>query len=112
MAKIPVTNTTAMPIYVGAAMIPAGETRHFDEQDVPAHLRPVAEPVAEAVPADPLLEILAGSVASIAAALADLNDTDLARLEQAEHDGKARKGVLVAMAEARLQRAAMDGTDA
>lgn len=112
MAKIPVSNTTAMPIYVGAAMIPAGETRHFDEEDVPAHLRPVPEAIEPAAPTDPLLELLEGNVASITAALTELSDADLARLEQAEHDGKARKGVLVAISEVRLQRAAMDGSDA
>ena len=52
--KVSVPNNTAMPIYVGSIMIPAGETRVFNEDEVPAHLRPPAEaPVIETPPAAP-----------------------------------------------------------
>lgn len=51
--KVSVSNSTAMPIYVGSIMIPAGETRVFNEDEVPAHLRPPAEaPVVEPPAAD------------------------------------------------------------
>ena len=108
--KIPVSNTSAMPIYVGAAMIPPGETRHFDEQDVPHHLRPA--PVAEAAPqapADPLAELLKGNVAAVVAALPDLTDADVERLGELEQAGQARKGVLSAVAEELLVRAEAAG---
>lgn len=108
--KIPVHNPTAMPIYVGAAMIPPGETRHFDEQDVPLHLRPApVEAAPVAAPADPLAELLKGNVASVVAALADLPLADLERLGELERAGQARKGVLSAVAEELLVRAEAAG---
>lgn len=108
--KIPVSNNTAMPIYVGAAMIPPGETRHFDEQDVPHHLRPApVEAAPVAAPADPLAELLKGNVAAVVAALADLPDADVERLGELEQAGQARKGVLSAVAEELLVRAEAAG---
>ena len=104
--KIPVSNSTAMPIYVGAAMIPPGETRHFDEQDVPPHLRPAQEVAAEPeAPADPLAELLKGNVASVVAALPGLSVSDVERLGDMEQADLGRKGVLGAIAEQLMIRA-------
>ena len=108
--KIPVSNNSAMPIYVGAAMVPPGETRHFDEQDVPHHLRPAPVEAAKVeAPADPLAELLKGNVAAVVAALPDLADADVERLGELEQAGQARKGVLSAVAEALLVRAEAAG---
>lgn len=109
--KIPVRNNSAMPIYVGAAMVPPGETRHFDKQDVPHHLRPVeqVEAVVEA-PADPLAELLKGNVKEVVAALAGLSIADIERLGDLEQQGHARKGVLNAIADIQLNHAAQADT--
>lgn len=40
MKRIMVHNPTGCPIYVGASMVPAGESRDFPEDQVPEHLRP------------------------------------------------------------------------
>ncbi len=105
--KIPVNNDTAMPIYVAGQMIPPGETRHFDPDQVPPHLRPKApEPEPEA-PSDSLAELLDHSVKDIVAQIPALSDADLERLgdlEQAK-GGEARKTLLGAIAEAQLDRA-------
>lgn len=106
--KIPVSNTTAMPIYVAGLMIPPGETRHFDAAQVPAEYRPVLPPVVAAAPPDPLDDLLGHSVKDVVARLPELSDTDLERLgdlEQAKGDD-ARKTLLGAIAEAMLERSA------
>jgi len=104
--KIPVTNNTAMSIYVGSAMIPAGETRHFEEHEVPHHLRPKAEAAAVEQPVeDPLGEMLKGNVGSVVALLPGMTDADIEKLGELEQAGLARKGVLSAIAEIQLSRA-------
>ena len=105
--KIPVHNNTAMPMYVGAAMIPPGETRHFDVDHVPPELRPVkAAPIVEPPP-DDLAVLLESNVKDIVALLPAASDADLERLgdlEQAKGDA-ARKTLLAAIAEENLRRA-------
>jgi hypothetical protein len=118
--KIPVKNTTKMPIYVGATMIAAGETRHFEEQDVPLHLRPAAaQPAAPEPAADPLQVLVTESTAAeVIEALPDLTTEDLERLgdlEQARmHNEKPapRKSVLSAISETLLKRAEAGDTSA
>ncbi len=114
--KIPVTNTTAMPIYVGATMIPPGEIRHFDESDVPHHLRPapVAPQAPEPAP-DPLQVLVNEKTADEAiAALPGLSIEDLERLGELEQarvlkDKPApRKSVLSAISDTLLERAAAE----
>ena len=105
--KIPVHNPGAMPIYVAGLMIPPGETRHFNLDQVPDHLRPAAaEPEPEA-PGDPLAELIKGTVKEVSAAIPGLSDEDLSRLGDLEQGegGAARKGVLSAIAEEILKRA-------
>lgn len=109
--KIPVHNPSAMPIYVHGAMILPGETRHFDEQDVPTHLRP--KPVAEAEPeqAPPCLmaQLRALGVKDCIEAFPDLADDDLAELEALENaEATPRKTLIAAIAEEKLKRAAAD----
>lgn len=106
--KVSVTNSNAMPIYVGAQMIPAGETRHFDEDQVPENLRPVPEEAAPiAAPLDGMQALSEGKVSDITAALPSLSDADLERLgeiEQTKGDA-ARKTLLSAIAEETIKRA-------
>lgn len=107
MALIPIKNESALDIYVGCTMIPAGETRHVEEWMVPAHLQPKpAEPEAPRPPADPIAELRAKTVKDIAAALPGLTVEQLKALEDAEvATGKdARKTVLGAIAQERLLR--------
>jgi hypothetical protein len=108
----PVTNRTAMPIYVGSTMIPAGETRHFPDDQVPEHLRPVAPadaaaPVVttDAPPTDPMAVLLEGTVEDVTAQLGTLDPAQLDALDALEAAGKARKTLLAAIAEERLKRA-------
>ncbi|HLP97483.1 MAG TPA: hypothetical protein VK149_03460 [Sideroxyarcus sp.] len=107
MNKIPVHNKTAMPMYVGATMILPGETRHFDEHEVPHHLRQKQEEE-QSAPAlnNPLADLLKGSVAEVVAALAGMNAADIERVGDLEQQGKARKGILSAIAEKLLNHAA------
>lgn len=104
--RIPVTNTTAMPMYVAGLMIPPGETRHFDAEQVPAHLRPVAaDPEPEAW-IDPLEAVAAQPVKAIVDLLPEMPDTDLVRLlELDEADGSPRKTLHEAVAAEQLRRA-------
>jgi hypothetical protein len=105
--KVPVTNNTQMPIYVGTTMIPAGETMHFDERDVPAHLLPpkAAEPAPEA-PADPLEERLAKPVQAIVAEFGNLSTDQVEKLGDMERKAdKPRKSLLAAIDEEVLNRA-------
>lgn len=105
--KYPVTNTTGMPIYVGALMIPPGETRHFDLDQLPPEHRPAVEAPAPEAPPDRLAEIAEMKVDLILPILADLNAEDLARLQLLEVEGKARKTVLEAIAAEGLKRASV-----
>lgn len=92
--RIPVHNPSAMPIYVHGAMILPGETRHFDESDVPPHMRPVAEAVESASPDAPLLSLLDDSIKNVLPKLDDLQDADIARLLVLESDGQNRKTLI------------------
>lgn len=111
MEKVPVTNNSKMPIYVGSEMIPPGETRHFDVADVPAHLRPAAaEPEAEAVVVDPVEELSGKSAKDIIAAIPGLSDPQLEQLNTLEQARETpRSTVLKAISEASLTRADLDG---
>lgn len=103
--KYPVTNSTAIPIYVGALMIPPGETRHFELSQLPPEHRPIAEGETIAEPTDPLALILALSIAKAALGLPDLSDDELKQLEAMEEAGQARKGMLAEIGMEILRRA-------
>lgn len=119
MQRITVHNTTGMPIYVGSTMIPAGDSRDFDERDVPAHLRPApaiaaeVEAPAEPPPADPLAELIKKPVREIVEAFGTLTAEQLAELDAREHtDPTPRKTLLEAIGEERLRRAQGNGDQA
>lgn len=129
--QIPIHNDSANPIYVGTAMVAPGDTRVFNEADVPPHQRPdaqvddidVVESPAPVVVAgsdvalagegsgghadnDAMLHaLLEGSVASVNKQLGELSDADLERLGDLEQLGQRRITLLSAIAEAQLQRA-------
>jgi hypothetical protein len=109
---IPVTNDTQMPIYVGAAMIPAGETRLFHEDQVPVHLRPAPTPAAEPEPPkDDVAELAKKSAKDIIDMVPNIDTSNLERLGEMEQarmkDGKPqpRTTVLAAISEEILKRA-------
>lgn len=104
--KIPVHNPGAMPMYVAGLMIPSDETRHFDADLVPLHLRPAApEPEAEAAP-DPLAVLLAHSVKDLKPLLPELDDATLDALGSAEQAAETPRSTLLgAIAEEQLTRA-------
>lgn len=106
--KIPVSNTTAMPIYVGACMIPAGETMHFEESEVPDHLRPApASAEAPAAPDNPIATLAKESIKTITAAFAEMSIEQIDALGEYEQQSEApRKGLLSAISEELLKRAA------
>lgn len=111
--RIPITNNTAMPIYVGSSMIPAGETRDFEENDVPLHLRPAPASVVLVTVPDPaaarqsaLAALLAQPEVEILIALPRVPDEDLTALEAIEKAAeKPRQGVLEALGAELLARA-------
>lgn len=105
--KIGVENKGASPMYVAGVMIPGGETRHFDEAELPPELRPGAQPADELPPPDPLGEILQRSVRDILAGLDALSDDDIdALIDREEATKQPRKTLLAGLAEAQLLRAA------
>lgn len=98
----PWTNTTDRIQHLGGKMIRPGATRDVEET-----LLPGFAPAAAAVEPDmdAVLELLEGSVDTVKEAVPRLENEDLDRLEAAEIAGKARKGVLEAVANERLERA-------
>lgn len=103
--RVPIENNGLMPLYVAGVMIPPGETRHFDDDQLPPEFRQAAPAASADVPLDPLMEIVAMKVDEIAKGLADLSGDELDRLEMLEAEGKNRKGVIAAVVEERLRRA-------
>lgn len=117
MTRKTITNDGTNPLYVGGFCIPPGETRVFEDADLPVHLRTtaVAPAPAPATP-DPRLEMLELSVANFSRFLVEndedgaplASDEDLAFFRVAEADGKARQGIFRALDEVTVARAAAD----
>jgi len=111
MTDIPIKNSGKTALHVGGFTVLPGETRIFPEHHVPPHLRPAA-PETEVETPDPdadLKALLDGTVTEVRDALPAFTDDELDTLEILESEdtgGKGRKGVLEAISEARLQRAA------
>lgn len=100
-----IENKTMMPLFVAGVMIPPGETRHFEDDQIPPEHR---EPETAAAPepeADLMAELAAKNAATVIAALEGLSSEDLARLQLIEADGKARKTVMEGIAAEGLKRA-------
>lgn len=90
MSKVPFTNTGTTPIYsADGKLVPPGETRMID-----APLTPTAEATPEP---DPLLGLLDNKIEDIVPHLAGMDGDALARLLQAEQDGKTRKTLIGAI---------------
>ena len=112
--QIPVTNEKKEPIYINGKRIQPGETRHFHADDLPPYLRKPGgiNHGDTPKPQGSLLDILDGNVGQVVEALAGLSSEELDTLEAAEEAGNTRKGVMKAIAEARLALASDgEGTD-
>lgn len=115
MSIKPIHNAGATNLFVAGVVIPPGETKVFEEADLPPHLRGgSAEPAPAPVrPADPVLELLDQNVAEIIKAIEardeqgrpTVSDDDVLRLKQAEEDGKTRKTLMKAIDEEWVRRA-------
>ncbi len=103
--RVPIENNGQMPLYVAGVMIPPGEIRHFEDDQLPPEYRQPAEESEVDLTLDPLVDILKMKVADVASGLAALSDEELDRLEMLEVEGQNRKGVIAAVAEERLRRA-------
>lgn len=103
MDKIPFFNETSRFVHIGAVTIPPNETRDVDPRLLPGYQAPTAE---KADADDPLLAVVALSVAKMAAGLPDLSDDELLRLEALEQaKEKPRQGALAEITQERLRRA-------
>lgn len=98
------TNETKNFMHVGGVTIPPGETREVDATLLPGHEQ--EEVLPNGIPLDPLAQLMAGSVATITAALPTLSDADLAHVTELEEAGVARKSMLAALSAENLARAA------
>lgn len=95
-----VENNTANTIYVGGMAIAPGEGREVTVPDEPLADTALVTDDQEGDPDADLRALLDGNVASVVASLEGLGKIALTRLQDLETDGKARKGVLSALADA------------
>lgn len=106
--KITVHNPGTTPMPVGAAYVMPGESRTFDQQDVPRHLWPDSETAAPAsAPAtDAIADLQKKTVKEILAAIPDLSADDLKRLGDLEVAAKKpRTSLIDAISALELERA-------
>lgn len=84
--KIAVSNNTKGIWWVAGQMVPAGETRHFDLEQVPEHMRPKADTPAVVEPAepDPIGELQAKSINDVMEMVPALTDAELVQLRERE----------------------------
>jgi hypothetical protein len=102
MAKKYVENTGDSPLWVSGSLIAPGEGREVDVPDEAVATAKTGEPDLIA----PLRELLAGTVAAVAASLEGLSTETLNQLQELENaSAKPRKGVLEALANARISLA-------
>lgn len=107
MDKIAIENKTQMPMYVAGQMIPPGEFRHFNKDQVPAEHLPAEEEAPEPEPEDSIMLLSKMSVKVIMDKFTELSDADLERLgelEQAKGDD-ARTTLLGGISSEMLHRA-------
>lgn len=106
--RIWVHNPHKTNLHVGSDIVPPGETKDFPESRVPKHLRPAEQKEEQpAAPvADPLAELLKGTVKDVTAELPGMSTADIERLGELEQLGQQRKGILGAIAGLLLTRAA------
>jgi hypothetical protein len=91
--RVPFTNTTDHPVYVGGIKVNAGETRTVNAADLPSAGESQRPAVATPAPPDPLVSLVAKNMPDIIAALPTLKRAEVERLISLEADGKDRKGV-------------------
>lgn len=104
--QITITNDKEHPIFVTGTMIPAGESRTFEDWQVPPEHRPAITAAEQAVADTPLQAIAALSVPKLEAGLPALSDDELTELEALENaKDKPRQGALAAIIAERLRRA-------
>lgn len=108
MAKVPKFNKGPTVMHVGPISIPPGGCRLVEDTDLPDYkaARAPSPPVVDAV-----LALLDLSIKKMQPKLDDLAPADLDRLEKAERNGKTRQGVIEAIEEVRLRRAAEAAAD-
>lgn len=104
MKKVVYTNTTGARKTVGGMAVAAGESVLIDERDHP-EFKPAPAQRPTKAPTDPVLELLDKPIAEIVKQLPSLTDEQFDQLQQAEKDGKTRKGLLKAFDEEYLRRA-------
>ena len=109
MKEYPFHNKTDHAVHIGGKTIYPGETRPVDASLLhSAHEGEGSK--AKVTTQDTLLDILDGNVGQVAEALAGLSSEELDTLEAAEEAGNTRKGVMNAIAEARLALASDEST--
>jgi len=99
----PYTNHSSRTVTIGSRRLEPGQTRLVEETMIPGFVVP--EPAPEQ-PIDDLAELLDGSVKQVSEALPGLDQDQLERVRKLESSGKQRKGVLNAIEEQRIERAA------
>ncbi|MFW6339515.1 MAG: hypothetical protein ACOC0Q_01460 [Wenzhouxiangella sp.] len=104
MKKVIYINNTGARKTVAGMAVAAGESIQIDERDHPEFKAAPAQRPAKA-PTDPVLELLDQPIAEIVEQLPSLTDEQFDQLQQAEKDGKTRKGLLKAFDEEYLRRA-------
>lgn len=108
MGILGITNDGSNDMVVAGRVIVPGETRHFDEHEVPLALRPaVAAPKAPPVePLDPLQRLQGESVNTVKEVLPTLEAAQLVELYLLEEASeKPRSTLLAAIQEDQLRRA-------
>lgn len=103
MNKVPYFNDSDRFVHIGAVTIPPRETRDVDERLLPGYQAPQSGGQSND---DPLMALSALSVGRLELGLPDLNDEELARLDELEKaKDKPRQGALAAITAERLRRA-------
>lgn len=102
--KIPIENKGKSPIYVAGVMIPDGETRHFDIEQLPPEYRPQQEaaPAPVPAPASPLEEILRAPVKTVLAGVDALTLEALQALLELEQGAEKPRSTLVGALQAEV----------
>lgn len=103
LKKVSYTNETCSFQHVGGVTVPPGETRDVDPSLLPDYVPEGAAP--DALPGDPIAELLKGNVKTIIADLFELSDEELAHATEMEQSGQNRKSLIEAMTAENLLRA-------
>ncbi len=84
--KVPVHNASKSPMYIAGRMVAPGETRHFEENEVPHKYRPqAAAEVVDAPAGDAIDQLLAKPLAEILEAVKTMSKEEVNALGEREH---------------------------